>query len=128
MHILVIVDFLKAILFPVIKDFKMNITFPYTEEAYTLEVNGFIGNSRCGAAKTNLTSIHEDVGLIPASLSGLVIWHCQEVWCMTQIRLRSHISVAVALAGSYSSSWILSLGTSKCCRCGPEKQKIKIKI
>ena len=102
MHILVIVDFLKAILFPVIKDFKMNITFPYTEEAYTLEVNGFIGNSRCGAAKTNLTSIHEDVGLIPASLSGLVIWHCQEVWCKTQIRLRSHISVAVALAGSYS--------------------------
>ena len=28
----------------------------------------------------NLTRIHEDVGLILASLSGLQIWHCHELW------------------------------------------------
>ena len=35
----------------------------------------------------NLTSIHEDAGLIPGSLSGLRIWHCHELWCRLQIWL-----------------------------------------
>ena len=32
---------------------------------------------------TNLAGIHEDVGSIPlASLGGLRIWYCRELWCM----------------------------------------------
>ena len=40
----------------------------------------------------NLTSIHEDVGLIPG-LSGLSIQHCYELWYRLQMRLRSNIAV-----------------------------------
>ena len=36
-------------------------------------------------------------------------------------------SVAVAVAGSYSSDWTPSLGTSMCCRCSPKIQKTKKK-
>ena len=45
----------------------------------------------------NLTSIHEDTGLIPGfMLSGLRIQHCHELWCRSQTWLRSCIAVAVA--------------------------------
>ena len=43
----------------------------------------------------NPSSIHEDVGLILASLSGLRIWHCLELWCRFQVQLGSYIAVAV---------------------------------
>ena len=33
-----------------------------------------------------------------ASLSGLRIRHCRELWCRSQIQLRSRIAVAVAVA------------------------------
>ena len=39
----------------------------------------------------------------PASLSGLRIQHCRELWCTSQTRLRSDIAVAVVQAGSCSS-------------------------
>jgi len=29
-----------------------------------------------------------------ASLSGLTIWHCRELWCRSQMGLGSHIAVA----------------------------------
>ena len=41
--------------------------------------------------------------------------------------LGSHVSVAMAEAGSCSSNSTSSLGTSMCCRCGPKKQKKKKK-
>ena len=60
-----------------------------------------------------------------ASLSGLKIQCCRELWCRWQTRLGSSLAVAVAEAGSCSSDWTSSLGTSICRGCGPEKQKNK---
>ena len=56
-----------------------------------------------------------------ASLSGLRIQHCRELWCRSKMWLRSH--VAVAVAGSFSSNLTPSLGTSVCLGCGPKKRK-----
>ena len=58
-----------------------------------------------------------------ALLSGLRIWSCHELWCSSQMRLGSHVGVAVVEAGSYSSDWIPSLGTSICRECGPKRDK-----
>ena len=63
-----------------------------------------------------------------ASLRGLRIWHCCELWCRSQMRLGCCIAVAMAQAGGYNSDWTPSLGTSMCCRCSPKKQKRKRKI
>ena len=52
-------------------------------------------SSSCGSLVTNLTSIHEDVGSILASLSGLRIQRCRELWCWLQMRLGSCVAVAV---------------------------------
>ena len=60
-----------------------------------------------------------------ASLSGLRIWHWRELRCRLQMQLGS--GVAVAVAGSYSSNWTPSLGTSICCGHGPKKDK-KLKL
>ena len=47
-----------------------------------------------------------------ALLSGLRIWGCCELWCRLQMRLGSHVAVAVAVASSYSSDSVPRLGTS----------------
>ena len=52
-----------------------------------------------GTVETNLIRNHEVVGSIPAPLSGLRIWLCRELWCGSQMRLRSGITVALALIG-----------------------------
>ena len=62
-----------------------------------------------------------------ASLSGLRIRHCHELWCRPQTWLGSHVAVAVAQAVSYSSNWTPILGTSICRGCGPNKSKDKKK-
>ena len=63
-----------------------------TQELYITELR----SSCCGSAITNLASIQEDVGLILGlSLSGLSIWHCQELWCRSQTRLGAGVAVAV---------------------------------
>ena len=53
------------------------------------------GSSRCGSAVMNPTSIHEDRVRSLASLSGLRIWRCRELWCRSQMQLRFCIAVAV---------------------------------
>ena len=70
----------------------------------------------------NLTSIHEDTDLIPGLAQCLKDLVLRELWCRSQTRLRSSTVVAVALAGSCSSSLTPSLGTSICHRCGPKKR------
>ena len=45
---------------------------------------------------TNPTRIHEDVGVQSlASLSGLGIQHCHELWCRSQTWLGAGVAVAV---------------------------------
>ena len=62
-----------------------------------------------------------------ALLSALRIQHCHELWCRSQTRLWSRVAMAVVQAGSYSSDWTPSLGSSICHRCGPEKTEDKKK-
>ena len=56
-----------------------------------------------------------------ASISGLRIPHCHELWCRSQTRLGSRVAVAVVQDGSYSSDLTPSLGTSICHGNGPRK-------
>ena len=60
-----------------------------------------------------------------ASLSGLRLWHCHELWYRSQMQLGSCVAVAVAQTNSCSSDWTLTLGTSIYHRCSPKKQKNK---
>ena len=60
-----------------------------------------------------------------ASLSGLRIQRCYELWCWSQTWLRSGVAVAVVEAGSCSSDSTPSLGTSICCGYGPKKTEDK---
>ena len=58
-----------------------------------------------------------------ASISGLGIWHCCELWCRSQMQVKSGIAVAVMQASGYSSDYTPSLGTSICLGGGPRKDK-----
>ena len=57
--------------------------------------NSKLWSSHCGSADMNLTNILEDAGSIPASLRGLRIRHCRELWCRAQTRLGSDVALAV---------------------------------
>ena len=43
----------------------------------------------------NPTSTHEDAVQSLASLSGLRIWYCRELWCRSPTQLGSNVAVAV---------------------------------
>ena len=72
---------------------------------------------------TNLTSIHETWVRSLASLSGLIIQCCCELWCRLQMWFGSCTAVAMAWAGSHSSDLIRSRGSSIRHGCSPEKTK-----
>ena len=82
-----------------------------------------------GSEEMNLTiaSMRTQVGPL-ASLSGLRIRHCCQLWCRSQTQLKSGVAVAVVQAGSCSSDSIPSLGTSMCRKWGPKKTKLKKKM
>ena len=89
---------------------KLIVKFPINPLVMVFFTIVLLGNSCCGSVEMNPTSIHEDVGLIPASLSGSRILHCGELWCSSQTQLGSHVATS-------------SLGASMCCRCGPLHKK-----
>ena len=83
------------------------------------------GSSRCGSVVMNpAISMRMRVWSL-ASLSGLRIRCCHELWGKSRMWLRSGIAVAVTWAGSYSSSSTPNLGTSICRGYGPKKIKQK---
>ena len=71
-----------------------------------------------------LASIRTQVWSL-ASLSGLRIRRCRELWCRSQTQVRSCIAVAVVKATGYSSNLTPSRGISICHKYGPKKIKKK---
>ena len=60
-----------------------------------------------------------------ASLIGLRIWYCHELWCRSQTWLGSGIAVAVALDGGYSSDRPLAWGLPYAACVAVKRQKNK---
>ena len=58
-----------------------------------------------------------------ASVSGLRIWHCRELWCRSQMLLGSRVAEDVGEAGNWSSDSTPSLGTSICPKKTQKKKK-----
>ena len=71
-----------------------------------------------------LASMRTQVGSL-ASLIGLRIWCCHDLWCRPQASLRSCVAVAVVQASGYSSDSIPNLGTSICHGCSSKKREKK---
>ena len=51
----------------------------------------------------NPTRNHQAAGSIPGLTQWVKDWHCHELWYRLQMWLGSHVAVAVAQAGGYSS-------------------------
>ena len=84
-------------------------------------------SSRHGAMETNQNRNHKVAVPSLASLSGLRIWRCCELWYRLQTRLRTGVAVAVVYTDRCSSYSTPSPGTSICCECSPQKTKDKNK-
>ena len=78
-------------------------------------------SSHQGSAEMNLTSAHEGKGLIPGLTQWVKDLPCSELWCRSQIHLRSCVAMAVVKANSYNFNSIPSLGTSMFPGCRPKK-------
>ena len=74
---------------------------------------------------TNPTRNQEIAGWIPGLASRLRIWHYHELWCRSQMQLRSLVAVAVVDAGGCSSDSTPGLGASICQGSSPRKDKKK---
>ena len=82
--------------------------------------------------ETNLTSIHEDVGLIPGFVSGSGIWCCRELRCRSQTWLRSHVGVAVHKAAAVAPigplSWELPYASGVALKSKKKKKKDAVPV
>ena len=69
------------------------------------------GSSHFGVEEMNPTSTHEDVGSNPGLTQWVGIQHGRELWCASQMPLRSLVAVDVplAVAGSCTSDLTPSL-------------------
>ena len=79
------------------------------------------GSSHRGSVKTNLTGIHDDASLILASLSGLWIRCCCELWCRVQIQAQIWCRCGCGVGQQLSCYSPPSLGTSMRHGGGPKK-------
>ena len=76
--------------------------------------------------KRTVSEDYEDAGSkLLASLSGLRIWRCCELWYRSQRQLRFIVAVAVLSASAVAPTGSLSWGTSICHRCGHKAIKFK---
>ena len=74
-----------------------------------------LGSSHCGSAGHQPNQYPWGRGFeSPASLTGLRIWCCCELWWRLKTRFRSCMAVSVTQAGSCSSDSTPSPGTSIC--------------
>ena len=70
----------------------------------------------------NIVSMRMKVWFL-AMLSGLRIWHFPNMWCRSQMQLRSSVAVAVVHAYDYSTNLAPCLGTFICPGCSHRKKK-----
>ena len=71
----------------------------------------------------NPVSIQGDAASSLASLGGLGIQHCRELWRGSPRGLGPRVAGAVVEASSCGSDSTPSLGTSMCCELDPKKTK-----
>ena len=79
-------------------------------------------SSHCGTLEMNPTSNHVISGSIPGLAQWLKIRYCNELWCMSQMWLKSSVGVAIAKASSWSSDSTPSLRICICQECNPKNQ------
>ena len=61
---------------------------------YNLKLGNFWSSCH-GAVEMNPIKNHEVVGSIPGLTQWVKIWHCCELWCRSQMQLRSDVAVVV---------------------------------
>ena len=90
----------------------------------------FLGSSHCGSEITYLTSFHEDQVWSLASISGLRIQCCHELWCSFQTQLRSGVSWLwhrpMAVAPIQTLAWDFRMLHMQPLKKSKEKKKKKI--
>ena len=72
----------------------VHFTFPFQARPTSIKIKK-PGNSCCGSAVRNLTTMHENTGLNPGLAQWAKTLALLWLWCRSQTWLGSHIAVAV---------------------------------